>query len=293
MQNLFWPIYKQLEIELKELSYFITIDKKQLKTYSIKIADLILRTVSEIENISKALCKKEGIKFKNKNGKIKKVVYIHEYLEQLNRKFRLSDKLISFNFENVVKGTFDMKHIPFKKVSKKIDSKEKEVWDWYHAYNQIKHDRIKNFKEANIENLINGLAALFILNIYYKDTVFYKKDTFDLYGIIKQIESFSDVFFVDYCIKNPNIDELEEYRYNDFFSPKSYWDVSNPFSIYIIEYDKEYKTDSDRGADVMEKLKGSMLLRQEDGTLKKTYENYVPISHISICKIVASINRIS
>ena len=34
-QNLFFPVYKQLEKELNELSYFITFDKKQLKTYSI------------------------------------------------------------------------------------------------------------------------------------------------------------------------------------------------------------------------------------------------------------------
>ena len=41
-QNLFFPVYKQLEKELDELSYFITFDKKQLKTYSIKISELLL-----------------------------------------------------------------------------------------------------------------------------------------------------------------------------------------------------------------------------------------------------------
>lgn len=57
-QNLFFPIYQQLEKELVELSYNITFDKKQLTVYSTKIADMLLRTVSEIENISKELCKK-------------------------------------------------------------------------------------------------------------------------------------------------------------------------------------------------------------------------------------------
>lgn len=60
MSNLFWPIYKKLESEFMEISYYISIDKRQLKTYSIKIADLILRTVSECENISKELCKRES-----------------------------------------------------------------------------------------------------------------------------------------------------------------------------------------------------------------------------------------
>ena len=51
-QNLFFPVYKQLEKELNELSYFITFDKKQLKTYSIKISELLLRTVSEMIKIN-------------------------------------------------------------------------------------------------------------------------------------------------------------------------------------------------------------------------------------------------
>lgn len=69
-QNLFFPIYKQLEKELSELSYYISFDKKQLNVYSIKISDLLLRTVSEIENIAKELCKKENIKFLYKKSLI-------------------------------------------------------------------------------------------------------------------------------------------------------------------------------------------------------------------------------
>jgi hypothetical protein len=36
-KNMFWPIYMKLEQEFKELSYYITIDKNQFKTYSINI----------------------------------------------------------------------------------------------------------------------------------------------------------------------------------------------------------------------------------------------------------------
>ncbi len=293
MQNLFWPIYKQLEKEFKELSFYITIDKRQLKTYSIKIADLLLRTVSECENIAKSLCKREGVKFKDKKGKLRKVVYMNEYIEQLDIKFNLKDKLISFTFENVVENTFAFKQTPFRKVKKVVNGKEKEIWSWYHAYNQIKHDRARNFKESNIENLIEGLAALFMLNIYYKDEVFYSNDNYDVGKIVKNIKSFSDVFSVDYIVKLNNINELDGYRYGDFFSPKSYWEACNSLSIYIIEFDKEHKTSSDRGADFAEKIKGALLVLHEDGSLTKLHENYFPKEHKTICKIVASINRIS
>ena len=86
-QNLFFPVYKQLEKELDELSYFITFDKKQLKTYSIKISELLLRTVSEIENISKELCKREKIKFYDKNKHIRKVVYLTTISKNLKTYF--------------------------------------------------------------------------------------------------------------------------------------------------------------------------------------------------------------
>ena len=99
-QNLFFPVYKQLEKELDELSYFITFDKKQLKTYSIKISELLLRTVSEIENISKELCKREKIKFYDKNKHIRKVVYFNDYFEKLEDLFLLSKKYVSFDLDN-------------------------------------------------------------------------------------------------------------------------------------------------------------------------------------------------
>jgi len=56
---------------------------------------------------------------------------------------------------------------------------------WKQAYNEVKHNRANNLKKhGNIENFINALAALFILNVYYKNQTFglgYDKDgkTFD------------------------------------------------------------------------------------------------------------------
>ena len=115
-QNLFFPVYKQLEKELDELSYFITFDKKQLKTYSIKISELLLRTVSEIENISKELCKREKIKFLSyKNKHIRKVVYFNDYFEKLEDLFLLSKKYVSFDLDNCNENIFDVKLVPFKK----------------------------------------------------------------------------------------------------------------------------------------------------------------------------------
>jgi len=294
MKNLFWSIYNQIEKEFKELSYFIYIDRKQLKTYSVKIAELILRVVSECENISSEICKIEKIKFKDKKGHIRKSVYFNEYVDRLNDIFNLEDKLVNPIYENIDQNAFYSKLIPFRKEKRRVDGKEKEILSWYYSYNKIKHDRVKNYKEANLENLINGLAALFLLNIYYNNKVFYSKDNYNLDLIINNIESFSDVFEVDYAIKLENIDKIDEKakEKDSFFSPKSFWEVSMPMSTYIIEYDKTYKTSSDAGADIMDKLESSVLILQEDGTVTKKYQDYKLTDHKSICAIVASINRI-
>lgn len=60
MNNLYWNIYRSLERELLDIADTIHIDDKQLSTYSMRIANLLVRTVIEIESISKELYFREG-----------------------------------------------------------------------------------------------------------------------------------------------------------------------------------------------------------------------------------------
>jgi hypothetical protein len=43
---------------------------------------------------------------------------------------------------------------------------------WKQAYQAVKHNRAKNLPEGNIGNLIKAMAALYLLNIYYKNEKF-------------------------------------------------------------------------------------------------------------------------
>ncbi len=43
MSNLYWPIYKNLEKEVVELSNWVHFDDKQLFVYSVKISELLIR----------------------------------------------------------------------------------------------------------------------------------------------------------------------------------------------------------------------------------------------------------
>ena len=41
--------------------------------------------------------------------------------------------------------------------------------DWNKAYQAVKHNRVKELHKGNIKNLLHGLSALYLLNLYYKD----------------------------------------------------------------------------------------------------------------------------
>ena len=60
MTILYWQVYKNLEKEFFGLADVIHVDDKQLEVYSMKIADLLIRTVVEIEAIAKELYLSNG-----------------------------------------------------------------------------------------------------------------------------------------------------------------------------------------------------------------------------------------
>lgn len=39
--------------------------------------------------------------------------------------------------------------------------------DWWTPYNKVKHKRISNYKKANLKNVVNSLAGLYILENYF------------------------------------------------------------------------------------------------------------------------------
>ena len=69
----------------------------------------------------------------------------------------------SMYFENAENKIFT----PLKNAhkNKKDDDKPK----WQKAYQSVKHNRVKEFENANVGNLLHAMCALFLLNILYFD----------------------------------------------------------------------------------------------------------------------------
>ncbi|MEE0977608.1 MAG: hypothetical protein UH543_07680 [Bacteroidales bacterium] len=160
--NLFWNAYKSLERELLDLASTIHIDDKQKSTYSTRIANLLVSTVAEIETISKEL-------YWNNGGSKKKNPYFDgDCLKYLNNQWNITEKKVCLYCNQIYLEEEKRLLMPLKNAEKF----KEEGSEWKQAYNAVKHDRANNLKQGNIENFINALAALFILNVYYKNQTF-------------------------------------------------------------------------------------------------------------------------
>lgn len=287
MNNLFFPVYQKLEQEFIDLSFFIFINEEQLKTYSIRIADLLLRTVSECENIASQLCKKEKVEFKQKNGKPKSIVNFSEYIEALDKIYNLKQKYVSFDYANCSKDAFDSKLSPFDKSEMEINKKKIINWSWYFAYNKIKHDRINYFNLANVENLINALSALFLLNNYNQDKIYYSIDGANRNDLIKEINSLSKLFTLDIIpdVKTPEGIDI------GFPNPYLIAKLAKPHSTYLMKIDEFIETDSDKGQNVVDELRSMAYYKNEEGLFQKSNPNMVIDKKRTKCSLVIKLNK--
>lgn len=177
LNKIYWPVYKILEREVLELARSIHFVDEQIRTYSLKTADLIIRCSTELESVGKDI-------FRRENGKEPKETGV--CFNWLSDSFRLAHKELIiatpyFYFENEFEPSFQ----PF-------NYKKDDENNYYVTYNSVKHDRQKNLFKADINTLIRVLGALFILNVYYKDEVIGLGD--DIHGTKMDKSSSSEIF---------------------------------------------------------------------------------------------------
>lgn len=164
--QLFWQVYIELEEGLLELARTIHIDDDQQKVYSTKIADLLTRTVIEIEAISKELYLDYG-----GQGMEEQDMYFDTVcIKYLNDLWKLDKKIVLVASPLLF---FEKDENRILRPLHKAMRRGKSSSDWNKAYQAVKHNRIKELKHGNIKHLIHALAALFVLNIYLRKKVLY------------------------------------------------------------------------------------------------------------------------
>lgn len=160
MSNIYWSVYKNLEKGVVNLSYSIHIDDNQLNVYSSYISDLILRASAEIESISKELYKLNG------GSKTIKIKYDTDALEYLNNLWKLDLKVVILSSINCFQTNKELK--PFLK-NEISTFHGKQTYSWNNSYQNLKHDRANTLQYGSVKYLIDIMASLYVLNIYYKN----------------------------------------------------------------------------------------------------------------------------
>lgn len=144
LENRYWNYYKHIEDRFMETNKFVYFDKDNFNVYSYAYISLLLVIGSEIDVLFKEICGYPDDKNKNM-GDYKKDVF---------------NKIPDLDQQEVRIGYFGLKILPFK------DLRSQNGMTWWKNYNSVKHNRQTSIKLANLETVLNALAALFLLNRY-------------------------------------------------------------------------------------------------------------------------------
>lgn len=240
--NLYWPVYMNLEKEFLELAEYIHFSDDQISTYSMHIADLIIRCAIEIEAISKELYELLGGNMApvDNNGNPRDLYFDTDCLDLLEQKWLISKKEITVSATN-----FYFENESNKVLTPLVKCNVRGKGKWKCAYQAVKHNRIKSLKKATIENLLHAMGALYILNLYYKD------ERIDIGRVYLSDHDFdsrvgSNVFSAcccsatmlsmsphmdDSCIKSELGDKLNKSIYIIKYSDKSFEEMHKDFCL--------------------------------------------------------------
>ncbi|MBD3280489.1 hypothetical protein GF389_03110, partial [Candidatus Dojkabacteria bacterium] len=141
--------YHLIMKDFDKLLAYIDPSEENLGTFSHRTFELLLRSCTAIEAIFKVLSRDLGYPSENLD--------MRDYFRINNdSNLELSDyivKLSSWRSGKKIVVPYEGWH----------DGQNYKKLPWYKAYNNVKHDRDQNFKEANFENVINATAGLFTL----------------------------------------------------------------------------------------------------------------------------------
>lgn len=159
MANLFWQVYKNLEKEFLSIAEVVHVNDKQLTVYSMKIADLLVRTAIEIESISKLLYLHNG----GVKTDPKQIYFDTDAILLLNNLWQIEDKKVL-----VVSPELYLEDEKNTTLQPLLRASQRSGTEWNKAYQAVKHDRYSSLKKGNIKVTLQAIAALYLLNIYYR-----------------------------------------------------------------------------------------------------------------------------
>lgn len=148
-----WEYYLSLASDLGHVARYVEIDKENFQVFSLEFARLLLATGSEIDVVAKLLCHKYCPAGKHKN--------IDDYRDTLKQ---FASGICDVE---IAMPRYHLTFVPWK------DWETDKNPDWWKAYNDVKHQRDKYYKKANLGVCLKSLAGLCVLvsYLYYKERI--------------------------------------------------------------------------------------------------------------------------
>lgn len=151
-----WNEYISLENEFKNIILHIPLVEEHLKVWSLKIGDILIVLGSVIDSFLKLSIKDKALDgaVNIKEIRKQKELNMAHYREVFDNFYNLSSKYVY------------VRHME-KRIQPFANWSNGRGLKWWNAYQNVKHDRFANKKEATVENLLYGLAGLFLLYIIH------------------------------------------------------------------------------------------------------------------------------
>jgi len=142
--------YQNIQNSLEDLSTYIELNKDNFFAYGHKIRELLIISCTEVEYLMKKLLIDNNYQFLGNNSGTREYFNCRDIL-----------KLNEYTIET--RKYTDLKVFsPFANWTNENNQTSSSL-PWYKAYNNVKHDRGGNFTQANLENLMDAVAAIHIL----------------------------------------------------------------------------------------------------------------------------------
>lgn len=179
----YWKYYLQLEKRMEETQQFVEYDEANFKSFSSTYLMLLQTVCSEIDVVGKEIAGHFNSAFiseKDNKKTINRWWYeIQDQIPDINRSVEFAEKIVvrpwdkfrtakSITYRN--SGTIEVVNY---NLQKKTDGIAYSTPKWWNAYNKVKHQRLAsdvdgvNYKKANLQNLVNAFAALFLLEFEF------------------------------------------------------------------------------------------------------------------------------
>lgn len=147
-----WKYYLLLEEDFLRTTRYVELDQANFDTFSKEYYKIFMSICMESEALMKAISGIGGNAYSN----------IGDFGAGILNKYPgITNKEVNVNYTNIILKPYDGW----------LASAARKTLKWWDAYDDAKHDRVAMDSKANLDNVINALAGLYILEYLYLNEI--------------------------------------------------------------------------------------------------------------------------